>query len=72
MSSAAAGDRLVALRVRIEGATALDTQLRAHPDRWRRQVQAIGAELGAEQIWIEKVQICTLGKRSLRPSPRWR
>lgn len=62
---AAVWDRLLALRVRVEGATPIDAKLRAAPEKWRSQVQAIGAELGEEQVWIEKVQIATLGKRSL-------
>ena len=60
-----AGDRLLALRVRIEGATPVDAKLRANPDKWRAQLQAVGAELGAERLWIEKMQLGTRGRRSL-------
>ena len=60
-----AGDRLLALRVGIEGATRLNGRLRADHDRWRSQVRAVGAELGGEQVWVEKVQLRTRGKRSL-------
>ena len=60
-----AGDRLLAVRVTIAGATSLNASLRADPDRWRAQVQAICAELGEEKVWVEKVGLKTRGKQSV-------
>lgn len=65
-----AGDRLLAVRVGIDGATHLDGQLRSDPDRWRSQVQAVGAELGAEQVWVEKVKLRTQVKLALADALR--
>ena len=62
---AGAESRLLALRVDIGGATALNDRLRAAPEKWRTQVQALGAESGVAQVWIEKVRIRTQGRRSL-------
>jgi exonuclease SbcD len=61
----AAGGRTVAMRVRLTGATPLDSALRADPDAWVEQVRAVAARLVRNDIWVEKVKMETRGVRSL-------
>lgn len=54
----AAGGRLMALRVSLTGATALDRELRADPRRLSDEVQA-AAHRRHEDIWLERVRLAT-------------
>ncbi|MGA7742815.1 MAG: DNA repair exonuclease [Polyangia bacterium] len=56
---------LLAVRVVIEGVTGLHRHLHASFERWRDQVRALGAEIGNDKIWVEKVVLKTHGKKTL-------
>ena len=60
---ATAGDRPVALRLRLEGETALDGEIMLAPAAVREDVEAILASLPSE-VWLEKLELAT------RPPPR--
>ncbi len=60
-----AGGRLLAARVRLEGATTIAHELAAFPERLEAEIRAIGAELEDELLWIEKVETALASKRSL-------
>jgi DNA repair protein SbcD/Mre11 len=54
-----AGGRLLAIRVRLEGAAALHRSLKADPRRFSDEVQAV-ANRCAEDVWLESLRINTL------------
>jgi DNA repair protein SbcD/Mre11 len=54
-----AGGRLLAIRVRLEGAAALHHSLKADPRRFSDEVQA-AANRCTEDVWLEGLQINTL------------
>ena len=47
--------RPLALRLRFEGVTSLANELAARPIRLEHQVRALAAEIGDEELWVEKV-----------------
>jgi DNA repair exonuclease SbcCD nuclease subunit len=54
----AAGNRPIALRVRLTGQTRLDRALRADPRRFADEVQAAAHRAG-EDVWLERVKLDT-------------
>lgn len=60
-----AGDRPVAVRVRLEGATRAAGRLASDPEWLTQQVRALAAEIGGDEIWIEKLELQLTGKRDL-------
>ena len=56
-ATAASAGRLLALRVRIEGRSALADELLACSVQLQADLRAIVLELAAEQVWIEKVEL---------------
>lgn len=57
--------RPTAMRVRFEGATAISNELAAYPERFEQRIRALGAEIAGDELWIEKVEIATVGKLDL-------
>jgi len=62
MVSAGDDELLQAVRVVVEGSTRLHRHLQANFERWREQVRALGAEVGEDKIWVEKVVLRTQGE----------
>jgi DNA repair exonuclease SbcCD nuclease subunit len=62
---AAADGRILALRIRLEGASQVAAELAVDPERLAQQFKAIGAELAGEDLWIERVENAVTGKRDL-------
>ncbi len=60
-----AGDRLLALRIAVTGATPLHGRLHGRPDRFEAEMQAAAEEFGEGAVWIEKVILETRGTVSL-------
>ncbi len=55
---AAAGDRMIALRVRLTGASGLDRAIRSDPRRFADEVQAAAHHCG-EEVWLEQLKVDT-------------
>lgn len=64
---AAADGRLLAVRVVIAGECEAHQQLLADPERLRAEMMAAAAEVGGDQVWVEKVKLET---RPGRPPAR--
>ncbi len=47
--------RFAAVRVILEGATSLSELIAASPRQWVADIRALGVDIGAERIWLEKV-----------------
>jgi exonuclease SbcD len=62
---AAADGRLIALRIRYEGATAISQELFAYPERFEQQIRALGAEIGGDDLWVERIENAVTGKLDL-------
>ena len=60
-----ADGRPIAMRVRFEGATSMSDQIAAYPERFEQQIKALGAEIAGGDMWIERVENATVGKRDL-------
>ncbi len=60
-----AEDRPLAVRVRLQGATAMAEELAARPDVWLQQIRMLGAEMGSGDIWIEKLETAVAGRLDL-------
>lgn len=58
--------RPLAMRIRLIGATQLSDKLAAYPDKLEQQIKALGAEIAGDEVWIERVEIATTGKRDLQ------
>jgi DNA repair exonuclease SbcCD nuclease subunit len=58
-ASRAAGPRLLAVRVRIGGASAAHAALRADPERATAFVRAAALDVESGAVWIEKVELAT-------------
>jgi len=52
-------ERLLALRLKLTGATPLDASLRSRPDRLTAEAEARAQELGSEVVWLEQIRIST-------------
>jgi DNA repair exonuclease SbcCD nuclease subunit len=57
--------RPMAMRIRFEGATRISDELAAYPERFEQQIKALGAEINADNLWIERVENVTVGKLAL-------
>lgn len=55
----AAGDRLLAARLVIGGATRAHDALQARPERWVAELRAAATDAGGEGVWLEKVKLET-------------
>jgi exonuclease SbcD len=55
----AADNRLLAVRLRLCGASKLDARLRAQREQLANEVRASAVQLGGESIWVEKLLIET-------------
>jgi len=60
-----ADGRPLAMRIRFEGATTISDELAAYPERFEQQIKALGAEIAADDFWIERVENATVGKLDL-------
>ena len=60
-----ADGRPLAMRIRFEGATRISDELAAYPERFEHQIKALGAEIAGDNLWIERVENATSGKRDL-------
>ena len=60
-----ADGRFVAIRIRLEGATEKPEAIAAYPERFEQQLRAIGAEIGGNDLWIERVENSVVGKLEL-------
>lgn len=52
-------DRLVAVRVRVLGATRWHDRFIADGPRWVNELRALGQEAGGDRLWIERVKLST-------------
>ena len=62
---AAADGRLIALRIRYTGGTAISQELFAYPERFEQQVRALGVEIGGDDLWVERIENTVTGKLDL-------
>ena len=60
-----AGDLPVAMRICFHGATTLFVELTAYPVRFEEEIRIIAAEIAGDDLWIERVDNATTGKRDL-------
>jgi len=49
----------LAIRVHLQGETAMDTQLRSHRQHWIESIRALGMQAASDSVWIEKVKVET-------------
>ena len=54
----AAADRLLAVRVELQGSTVLDSVLRTESHRWAQEIRGRAADI-SDEIWIEKLKVRT-------------
>ncbi|MBN2530410.1 MAG: metallophosphoesterase family protein [Deltaproteobacteria bacterium] len=59
------GDSPFALRINLTGSAPVASSLAHDPEATRQQILALGAEVAGEDVWIEKVNNSTRGKRNL-------
>ena len=62
---AAAEDRPLAMRIRLQGATKVADELAAYPDRFEHEIKALGAEIAGDELWIERIENSSGGKLDL-------
>ncbi len=60
-----AGGRPLAIRVRFEGASVIADTFAAYPERFEHEIKALGAEVAGDDVWIERVENGTTGRRDL-------
>jgi exonuclease SbcD len=60
-----AEDRLLAVRVQIEGTTSAHGALQANLERLVEQARAIADDVGGGEVWVEKVELHTHGGQKL-------
>ncbi|HDR14507.1 MAG TPA: DNA repair exonuclease [Desulfobacteraceae bacterium] len=63
---ASADGRPVAMRIHFEGSTPISNTLSAYPERFEQRIKALGAEIAGDDLWIERVEIGTVGKLDLK------
>lgn len=61
----AGGDRPLAVRVRVEGATPAHRELLAAPERWTSEIRAAATDASWGNVWVEKVQFHTRARTDL-------
>lgn len=57
--------RPLAMRIRFEGGTRISDEMAAYPERLEQQINALGAEIAGDDLWIERVENDTSGKLDL-------
>lgn len=62
---AGAGDRLLAVRLTLEGATPLHGALHADPHRWQAEGVSVACEIDPTRIWFEQLKLATTPVRDL-------
>jgi DNA repair exonuclease SbcCD nuclease subunit len=55
----ASDGRALAVRVEIKGASLAHDQLQANPQKWINEIRSLAVQIGADELWIEKVKFCT-------------
>jgi DNA repair exonuclease SbcCD nuclease subunit len=60
-----ADGRPIAMRMCFEGSTTISSELAAYPERFEQHIKALGAEISADDLWIERVENATVGKLDL-------
>lgn len=55
-----ADGRRLAVRVSLEGRSAVHRRLAAEPITWANRIRAVASDVGMGQVWIEKVQLNSL------------
>ena len=60
-----ADGRPIAMRIRFEGATTISDELAAYPERFKQQINALGAEIAGDDLWVERVENAAVGKLDL-------
>jgi DNA repair exonuclease SbcCD nuclease subunit len=58
-------DRLLAIRLAVQGATPLHDRLHAEAERFTAEARSLAIERGADRLWIEKVELQTRRERPL-------
>lgn len=58
-AAAEAGDRTVAMRLRLFGSTSAHEALEADSDRWEQTLRAVANDVSGEGLWLEKVRFET-------------
>jgi DNA repair exonuclease SbcCD nuclease subunit len=58
--AAEAGDRTLAVRLRLTGTTRAHEALEAERDLWEQNLRAVANDIGAEGLWLEKVRFDTV------------
>ncbi len=64
-ATGSADGRPLAMRIRLKGSTSVSDILAAFPERIEHQIKALGAEVAGDDLWIERVENKTTGKRDL-------
>jgi len=57
------GNRLLALRVTLQGQTSLSTDFYLHRDRWFNEVLSIAQQLASAGVWLESLKVKTIEPR---------
>jgi DNA repair exonuclease SbcCD nuclease subunit len=52
-------DRRLAVRMTIEGRSAIHRRLMAEPVTWTNRIRALASDVGVGQIWVEKILLAT-------------
>lgn len=60
-----AGDRLLAARVVLAGASPAHDALVREPERWLHECRTLASDLGAPEIWLERLELATRPRRDL-------
>jgi len=58
-------DRLLALRVVIQGASSLHDQLHSDPERYVAEIRNLALERAPDRVWVEKVEFQTRSSRMI-------
>lgn len=59
------GEKLIAVRIEIRGATRAHSELMSEPEQIVSEIRGIATDVGNGQIWIEKVKLLTTAHRDL-------
>ncbi len=65
-AAAKAGDRLLAARVVIQGASHAHAQLLANPEKWENEIRARAIDSSVGALWIERVSFETRSEQDLQ------
>ncbi len=64
-----AEDRRLAVRLTIEGRSAVHRRLTAEPLTWTNQIRALASDVGVGQLWVEKILLATAPPVAAGPAP---